>query len=49
MAPEVMVSSNHGPAADYYALGIIVYEFMTGTRPYNGTTRNEIRDKILAQ
>ena len=49
MAPEVMVSNSHGPTADYYALGVIVYEFMTGRRPYNGRNRNEIRDAILTE
>ena len=30
MAPEVMCRQNHGVAADYFALGVIVYEFMIG-------------------
>ena len=30
MAPEVMCRQNHGIAVDYFALGIIVYEFMMG-------------------
>lgn len=36
-------------AADYYALGIIVYECIFGFRPYSGQTRQEIRDKVLAR
>ena len=28
MAPEVMCRQNHGVAADYYAVGVIVYECM---------------------
>lgn len=43
-APEVMCRHNHGVAADYYALGIIVFECMMGKRPYVGKTRQEIRD-----
>lgn len=34
MAPEVMIRQNHGIAVDYFALGIITYEFMFGKRPY---------------
>lgn len=49
MAPEVMCRSNHGVAADYYAVGIIVYECMNGRRPYYGKSRPEIRDQILAK
>jgi hypothetical protein len=30
MAPEVMCRQNHGIAADYFALGVIAYEFMMG-------------------
>ena len=30
MAPEVMCRQNHGIAVDYFALGVIVYEFMLG-------------------
>lgn len=30
LAPEVMCRQNHGVAADYYALGVMVYEFMLG-------------------
>ena len=30
MAPEVMCHQNHSYAVDYYALGVIAYEFMLG-------------------
>mmetsp|Transcript_15477 Transcript_15477/g.28068 ORF Transcript_15477/g.28068 Transcript_15477/m.28068 type:complete len:359 (-) Transcript_15477:1818-2894(-) len=49
MAPEVMCRQNHGVAADYFAVGVIAYEFMTGRRPYLGKSRKEIRDNILAK
>ena len=48
MAPEVMCRQNHGLAVDYFALGIVAYEFMFGKRPYVGKTRKEIRDQIFA-
>ena len=47
LSPEVMCRSNHGVAADYYALGVIAYECMLGKRPYRGKNRKEIRDQIL--
>jgi serine/threonine protein kinase len=47
MAPEVMCRQNHGVAVDFYALGVIAHECMLGRRPYNGSTRKEIRDSIL--
>jgi serine/threonine protein kinase len=49
MAPEVICRNNHGVAADYYAVGVIAYEFMKGSRPYTGRTRKEIQDSILAK
>ena len=49
MAPEVMCRQNHGVAVDYFAVGVIGYEFMMGKRPYVGKSRNEIRDAILGK
>lgn len=49
MAPEVMCRQQHSYGVDYYALGIIAYECMMGKRPYNGRSRKEIRDQILAK
>lgn len=44
MAPEVMCRQEHGMAVDYFAIGILAYEFMLGRRPYQGKNRKEIRD-----
>ena len=34
MAPEVMYKQNHSYTVDYFALGVIAYEFMLGRRPF---------------
>lgn len=49
MAPEVMCRQNHGVAVDYFALGVITFEFMMGKRPYLGKNRKEIRDSIFSK
>ena len=49
MAPEVMCRQNHGVGVDYYAVGVIWYEFMMSKRPYLGRTRKDIRDAIFAK
>ena len=49
MSPEVICRQNHTTAADYFALGVIVYEFMLGRRPYVGGSRRDIRDSILSK
>jgi len=49
MAPEVMCWQNHTIAVDYFAVGVIGYEFMLGKWPYVGKSRKEIWDAILAK
>ena len=49
MAPEVMCAQNHTIAVDYFALGVIGYEFMKGVRPYLGKNRKEIKEKMMAK
>ena len=49
MAPEVICRQNHTVVADYFAIGVIVYEFMLGKRPYLGKNRRDIRDSMLAK
>jgi WD40 repeat protein len=36
MAPE-QIQGKPRPASDQYALGVVVYEWLSGTRPFNGT------------
>ena len=47
MSPEVMKALNHSFPVDYYALGVIGYEFMNGDRPYNGKNRKEIKEQMM--
>lgn len=42
MAPEVILGELPGPAADLYAVGVIVYEMLTGTTPFGGGTSAEV-------
>jgi len=36
IAPERVAGSKGGPASDLYALGIVAYECLAGTRPFHG-------------
>lgn len=49
MAPEVLCAKNHSYPVDYFALGVIGYEFMLGVRPYLGKNRKEIKAAVLSK
>ena len=49
MSPEVLCGQNHTTVVDYFALGVMGYEFMMGIRPYLGTNRKEIKEKVMAK
>ena len=46
MAPEVLFGKNHTTVVDYFACGVMCYEFMKGVKPYLGKNRAEIKDSI---
>ena len=46
MAPEVLKGLSHSFSVDYFAIGVIGYEFMLGKRPYSGKNRKEIKEKM---
>ncbi len=46
MAPEVLFGRNHTTVADYFACGVMCYEFMKGVKPYLGKNRKEIKERI---
>jgi len=48
LAPEILMGTGHGgPEVDWWALGVIVYEFLTGVPPFSGDSPQEIFDRIL--
>ena len=49
MTPEVMLNRQHDTRADYFALGVIGHECITGKRPYRGKKKEKVRDAILAE
>jgi serine/threonine protein kinase len=48
ISPEQADGGNVTPASDFYSLGIIFYEMLTGQRPYGGATILEILAQHVA-
>jgi len=49
MAPEQVRGDRPTPLVDIYAFGVLLFELVTGVRPFEGQTVNEIFDRVLHQ
>uniref|UniRef100_G3PVB1 Ribosomal protein S6 kinase beta-2 n=1 Tax=Gasterosteus aculeatus aculeatus TaxID=481459 RepID=G3PVB1_GASAC len=47
MAPEILTRSGHNRAVDWWSLGALMYDMMTGSPPFTGENRKKTIDKIL--
>ncbi|XP_022537338.1 ribosomal protein S6 kinase beta-2 [Astyanax mexicanus] len=47
MAPEILNRSGHNRAVDWWSLGALMFDMMTGSPPFTGENRKKTIDKIL--
>jgi len=47
MAPEVVARTGHTESADWWSLGVLMYEMLTGIIPFKGKDRKETMKLIL--
>ncbi|KAM7108585.1 LOW QUALITY PROTEIN: ribosomal protein S6 kinase beta-2 [Ciconia maguari] len=47
MAPEILVRSGHNRAVDWWSLGALMYDMLTGSPPFTAENRKKTIDKIL--
>uniref|UniRef100_A0A914DDE6 Uncharacterized protein n=1 Tax=Acrobeloides nanus TaxID=290746 RepID=A0A914DDE6_9BILA len=49
LAPEVAERKGHSHAVDWWSLGILIFELMTGYPPFRGRHTDEVQQKIREQ
>ena len=47
MAPEILQRTGHGKAVDWWSLGTLMYDMLTGAPPFCAENRKKTIDKIL--
>ncbi|KAH0565302.1 hypothetical protein GP486_001302 [Trichoglossum hirsutum] len=49
MAPEVILGNNYGMAVDWWSLGALGFDLLTGSPPFQANNHAKIQEKILKQ
>ena len=47
MAPEILTRTGHAKAVDWWSLGALMYDMMTGAPPFTAENRKKTIEKIL--
>ncbi|CAI2728306.1 unnamed protein product [Schistosoma spindalis] len=47
MAPEILLRQGHGRAVDWWSLGTLMYDMLSGSPPFTGDDRRQTIDLIL--
>lgn len=47
LSPEIILGCGHDYRADWWSLGVLTFELLTGTRPFHADTVEQIHDNIV--
>jgi serine/threonine protein kinase len=47
MAPEMILRTGHSFGVDYYSLGTLLYELVTGLPPFYTKDQNKLQQSII--
>nr|GMC63770.1 serine/threonine-protein kinase AtPK2/AtPK19-like [Ipomoea batatas] len=47
MAPEILLGKGHNKAADWWSVGVLLFEMLTGKSPFYGGNRQKVQQKIV--
>ena len=48
-SPEAILGLRHSFTADYFSLGVVAYELLTGFRPFRGKSKHQIKEQLLTK
>ncbi|CAH1430918.1 unnamed protein product [Lactuca virosa] len=47
MSPEIILGKGHDKAADWWSVGILLFEMLIGQPPFHGGNKDKVQKKIV--
>ena len=49
MAPEILSAKGHGKTADWWSVGVLIFEMLSGTLPFKGKNKQAVQKAICSE